>query len=94
MLEDLRHAFPQSYLKNVLKIHFDLLMPNRNYLQDINNVIYKILNPDTNEMASLYIGNLIIIVFANVWLTSYLLYYKILALEQFSGYKYSQANYY
>jgi len=37
------------------------------YLQDVLNVISKILSLETNELGALYIGNLIILTFANVY---------------------------
>lgn len=46
--------------------HFNNSIIKMGYLPEIMNVITKILTPETNEMASLYIGNLIILVFANL----------------------------
>lgn len=56
--------------KPILKMYKPLisliLKSVRNYLPKIVEVIHKMLSIETDEMASLYIGNLIILVFANV----------------------------
>ncbi len=51
-------SYVTYFSKDILKM---------NYLQDVLNVISKILDLQTNELGALYIGNLIILTFANVY---------------------------
>jgi len=54
----------------------------KNYLDDTLSVIYKMLKPETEEVACTYLGNIIILAFANVnILTSQIVYFPT-AFEQ------------